>query len=227
MKYFFVLLFSATLLFAQNSNLKLKTKKDSVSYSIGHSLGQNIKVQNLDLEFEMLIQGLNDGIKGQSKVLTEEEITKIIVSFQQEQLQKQNARMEFEKKANLDAEKKFLSENKKKEGVVTLASGLQYKVIKDGTGQKPKKSDKVNVNYRGTLIDGTEFDNSFKRGEPITFKLGEVIPGWTEGLQLMPVGSKYMFYIPSNLAYGENKRSEIIGPNSCLIFEVELLGIEK
>ncbi|MGD8779950.1 MAG: FKBP-type peptidyl-prolyl cis-trans isomerase [Ignavibacteria bacterium] len=227
MKYLLIAVFLFATSCAQSSKQDLTTKKDSVSYSIGHSLGQNIKAQNLDMEIDILVKGLKDGIKGGSGLLTDEEMTKIIIAFQQEQHQKQKQKTDEEKKANLEAGNKFLAENKTKEGVIALPSGLQYKVIKEGTGSKPKKTDKVKVNYMGTLIDGTEFDNSYKRGEPISFELGSVIKGWTEGLQLMPVGSKYMFYIPANLAYGENRRSEIIGPNACLIFEVELLEIEK
>ncbi len=227
MRYFLILILLITTNCAQQTETDLTTKIDSVSYSVGHSLGQNIRVQNLDLELEVLIKGLKDGIGNDSSLLSEEEITQILVAFQQEQIQKQNAKLEAEKKINLEAEQKFLAENKTKEGVVTLPSGLQYKVITNGNGPKPKGTDKVKVNYRGTLIDGTEFDNSYKRAQPLTFELGKVIKGWTEGVQLMPVGSKFMFYIPSNLAYGPNRRSEIIGPNSCLIFEIELLSIEK
>jgi len=202
-----------------------KETKDKVSYSIGADIGNNLKKNDLDINPDFLAQGLRDAFNGKT-VMTEEEMKSTLQDFQKEM----QAKMEAKHKAAADKNKtegeKFLDENKKKEGVQTTADGLQYKIIKTGTGAKPKADDTVVVNYKGTLISGTEFDSSYKRGEPATFPVNGVIPGWTEALQLMPVGSKWELYIPANLAYGENAPPSI-GPNQVLIFEVELLDIKK
>jgi FKBP-type peptidyl-prolyl cis-trans isomerase FklB len=199
---------------------ELKTQKDSLSYSIGLDIGKNLKKQSFDIEPAILTQGIKDYQGGGKTMLTEEQAREVIMNFQKKAM----AEATEKNKKEGDA---FLAENKKKEGVITLPSGLQYKVLTTGTGNKPKAAETVSVNYRGTLIDGTEFDNSYKRGQPATFPVGGVIKGWTEGLQLMPVGSKWQLFIPSDLAYGERGAGQVIPPNATLIFEVELLSINK
>ncbi len=194
--------------------LVLKSQKEKVSYIIGMNIGSNFKRQLIDIDPGILMKGIQEALAGAKPLLTEQEIQETMVAFQKELMEKY-------KKQGED----FLAENKKKEGIKTLPDGLQYKVIKAGTGKKPKADDTVTVNYRGTLIDGTEFDSSYKRGQPATFPVSGVIPGWTEALQLMQEGSKWELFIPSNLAYGERGRPGIIGPNAALIFEVELVSI--
>ncbi|PYJ24164.1 MAG: peptidylprolyl isomerase [Verrucomicrobia bacterium] len=217
-----ILIFSASLLalplFGQEKSIQLKDQKDKVSYSIGMNIGFNLNRQNVQINPEALTAGMKDAIAGKPQ-LNPDQVKEIMAAFEKDMEQKQK-----EAGAKNAAEgTKFLEENKKKEGVKTTASGLQYKAIKDGTGAQPKATDTVTVNYRGTTISGTEFDSSYKRGQPATFPLNGVIKGWTEGLQLMKVGSKYQFVIPPNLAYGERAVGPDIPPNSTLIFEVELM----
>ena len=205
-------------LFGQEKSPQLKDQKDKVSYSIGLNIGFNLNRQNVQINPDVLAAGIKDAIAGKPQ-LTTDQVKEVMTTFEKDMQQKQKAA--GEKNASEGA--KFLEENKKKEGVKTTASGLQYKAIKEGTGAQPKATDTVTVNYRGTLINGTEFDSSYKRGQPATFPLNGVIKGWTEGLQLMKVGSKYQFFVPPNLAYGERTVGPDIAPNSTLIFEVELL----
>ena len=205
-------------LFGQEKSPQLKDQKDKVSYSIGLNIGFNLNRQNVQINPDVLSAGIKDAIAGKPQ-LTTDQVKEVMTTFEKDMQQKQKAA--GEKNASEGA--KFLEENKKKEGVKTTASGLQYKAIKEGTGAQPKATDTVTVNYRGTLINGTEFDSSYKRGQPATFPLNGVIKGWTEGLQLMKVGSKYQFFVPPNLAYGERTVGPDITPNSTLIFEVELL----
>jgi len=205
-------------LFGQEKSPQLKDQKDKVSYSIGLNIGFNLNRQNVQINPDVLSAGIKDAIAGKPQ-LTTDQVKEVMTTFEKDMQQKQKAA--GEKNASEGA--KFLEENKKKEGVKTTASGLQYKAIKEGTGAQPKATDTVTVNYRGTLINGTEFDSSYKRGEPASFPLNGVIKGWTEGLQLMKVGSKYQFFVPPNLAYGERTVGPDITPNSTLIFEVELL----
>ena len=205
-------------LFGQEKSPQLKDQKDKVSYSIGLNIGFNLNRQNVQINPDVLSAGIKDAIAGKPQ-LTTDQVKEVMTTFEKDMQQKQKAA--GEKNASEGA--KFLEENKKKEGVKTTASGLQYKAIKEGTGAQPKATDTVTVNYRGTLINGTEFDSSYKRGEPASFPLNGVIKGWTEGLQLMKVGSKYQFFVPPNLAYGERTVGPDIAPNSTLIFEVELL----
>ena len=197
--------------------LVLKNLKEKVSYSIGLNMGSNMKRQSVDIDLNIFAKGIQDGLVGAKPLLTDQEIQETLIAFQKEMMEKY-------KKQGED----FLAENKKKEGVKTLPDGLQYKVIKAGAGKKPKADDTVTVNYRGTLIDGTEFDSSYKRGQPATFAVsGGVIKGWTEALQLMEEGAKWELFIPSDLAYGERGRPGVIGPNATLIFEVELVSIKE
>ncbi|HEY7002558.1 MAG TPA: FKBP-type peptidyl-prolyl cis-trans isomerase [Candidatus Udaeobacter sp.] len=217
-----IVIFSASLLalplFGQDKSTQLKDQKDKVSYSIGLQIGFNLSRQKVDVLPDLLVAGIKDAIAGKPQ-LTPEQIKEVMSTFEKDMEQKQKELGEKNKAEGA----KFLEENKKKEGVKTTASGLQYKVLKDGSGPQAKKTDTVTVNYRGTLISGTEFDSSYKRGQPATFPVSGVIPGWTEALQLMKVGSKYQLFIPSNLAYGERSVSPEIGANSTLIFEVELM----
>jgi FKBP-type peptidyl-prolyl cis-trans isomerase len=206
--------------------LTLKTQKDKISYAIGMNIGQSMKKDSLDLDPAIVSRGLNDALTGAKPLMTEDEAKSVMTEFRSEMMKKQQAAAQQSGDTNKQAGQQFLAANKTKEGVVTLPSGLQYKVLKEGTGPKPSASDTVVTNYRGTLIDGTEFDSSYKRGEPATFPVGQVIKGWTEVLQLMPVGSKWQLFIPSDLAYGERSPGGEIGPNSTLIFDIELLSIQ-
>lgn len=204
----------------------LKDQKDKVSYSIGLDIGLTFKKQKMDLNPDALTAGLKDALSGNKPLLTDEQVKETMTTFSKEMTEKQTAANKEASEKNAATGEKFLAENKTKEGVKTTASGLQYKVIKEGNGPTPKETDTVVVNYRGTLIDGTEFDSSYKRGEPATFPVNRVIKGWTEALQLMKVGSKYQLWIPANLAYGERGAGQEIGPNSTLTFEVELISIK-
>jgi FKBP-type peptidyl-prolyl cis-trans isomerase len=212
----------------------LKTEDDKVSYSLGFSMGSSFKKDELKMNLEIFQKGIKDGLTGSKQILNEEEIKKTMMAFQQKMREKKRAermkRMEERKKqgeVNKEKGKEFLEGNKTKEGIVTLKSGLQYKILKKGTGASPKATDTVKCHYKGTTIDGKEFDSSYKRGEPAIFALNKVIKGWTEGLQLMKEGGKWQFFVPSELAYGERGSGQNIGSNEVLIFEVELLGIEK
>lgn len=219
-------LVAITIQLSAQKKLTLKTEKDKVSYIIGTDIAKNLKKQGIDVDSEILFKGFKDAFADQKLALSDSEIQQVMMAFQQEMMAKQS------KKAGELAEKNqkegdaFLAANKKKDSVVTLPSGLQYKVIAEGTGRMPGLNDTVTTHYRGTLIDGTEFDNSYKRGEPATFPVKGVIPGWTEALQHMKVGAKWQLFIPANLAYGERGAGESIGPNATLIFEVELLLIK-
>src|SRR5437879_7770665 len=221
----FILIVSASLLalplFGQEKSPQLKDQKDKVSYSIGMNIGLNLRRQKVDINTDVLAAGIKDAIAGKPQ-LTQDQVKDVMAQFEKDMEQKQKATGEKNKTDGA----KFLEENKKKEGVKTTASGLQYKAVKEGTGPQPKATDMVTVNYRGTLIDVTEFDSSYKRGQPATFPLNGVIQGWTEGVQLMKTGSKYQFFVPANLGYGERAVSPDIGANATLIFEVELLEIK-
>jgi FKBP-type peptidyl-prolyl cis-trans isomerase len=206
--------------------MELKTQKDKVSYSIGASIGKNLKDQKADISTDALLQGLKDSYSAAKLQLTEQEMSAVLSQYQQELMSK--AQEESKKKGSENKVKgeKFLADNKSKPGIKTTASGLQYQELKAGSGPKPAATSTVKVHYTGTLIDGTKFDSSVDRGEPVEFPLNGVIPGWTEGLQLMSKGAKYKFFIPSNLGYGERGAGNAIGPNETLIFEVELLDIK-
>lgn len=203
-----------------------KTEMDKVSYAIGTQLAQNFKRQSLEIKIESFVRGIKDVMEGRELALTQEEMQQVMTSFSQRMRAKQQEKQKAEAAKNLTAGKAFLAANGKKEGVKVLPSGLQYKVIKKGTGKTPTAEDKVKTHYRGTLIDGTEFDNSYKRNKPAEFPVKGVIKGWTEALQLMKEGAKWELYIPANLAYGERGNRNIPG-NSALIFEIELLEVVK
>jgi FKBP-type peptidyl-prolyl cis-trans isomerase FklB len=206
---------------------QLKTKKDKTSYMIGYDIGSNMKKQGIDVDSKVLSRGIIDALSGAKSLLTDQEVQEFTAELRAEIMAKQQARNKALAEKNKKEGEEFLAANAKKEGVKTTASGLQYKVITAGKGKKPKAEDTVTVNYRGTLIDGAEFDSSYKRGQPATFPVKGVIRGWTEALQLMPEGSKWTLYIPADLAYGERGAGPMIGPHSTLIFEVELLSIAK
>ena len=211
----------------QKRNRRFKRPKKSRSYSIGVDIGKKLKSQSIDIDANALAKGMNDATSGSQLQMTDQEMTETLQALQKELMEKQAARnKELSEKNKKDGEA-FLAENKKKEGVKTLPSGLQYKVITEGTGKTPKPEDSVVCNYRGTLVDGTEFDSSYKRGQPATFQVKAVIPGWTEALQLMKEGSKWELFMPSNLAYGERGAGNVIGPDTrLLIFEVELISVK-
>ncbi len=204
----------------------LTTAKDSVSYGFGMNIGRSMKQQQIEITPEALLQGIKDVMGDGKTLMTDEQLQACMTDFQKTMSAKQEAKnKEMGEKNQKDGEA-FLAANKSKEGVKVTASGLQYKVIKEGTGPKPTATQTVSVHYRGTLIDGTEFDSSIKRGQPAEFPVNGVIKGWTEALQLMSVGSKYELYIPSELGYGTHGAGQLIGPNAVLVFEVELLAIK-
>lgn len=230
---FCLLLVSSLLFIGCNSNsgssgsASLESKVDSVSYSLGYQNGQFLKQRSMtDVDPELLKAGLEDALEEQDAQLSDAEMQQVVRSFQMEAQKKAQQQKVKEAEENKKKGEDFLAENKEKEGVKVTDSGLQYKVLEEGSGVSPDTTDKVRVNYKGTLIDGTVFDSSYERGEPVTFPLNRVIPGWTQGLQLMKEGAKYKFFIPGDLAYGQNPppRSPI-GPNETLIFEVELLKV--
>lgn len=204
----------------------LKTTIEKVSYGIGLNIGKNFKKDGVDVDLSLFMKGLKDALAGSKPLLSEAEIREAMTALQKELQAKQAERAKDAGEKNKKVGETFLAENKKKEGVKTTKSGLQYKVIKAGSGKTPKASDTVVTHYRGTLIDGTVFDNSYDRNEPATFPVGKVIKGWTEALQLMTVGSKWQLFIPSALAYSEEGYEPDIGPNAVLIFEIELIAIK-
>ena len=214
--------FLATPIFAEEKPPQLKDVKDKASYSFGLNIGLNLQRQNVELNQDAFIAGLKDGVAGRKPLLSEQEVREAMMAFEKDMQQK---KADVAKKNTAEGEK-FLAENKSKEGVKTTASGLQYKVLKEGSGAQPKAADSVTVNYRGTLLDGTEFDSSYKRGQPATFPVGGVIKGWTEALQLMKTGSKFQLFVPANLAYGDRSPGAQIPAGSTLIFEVELMEVK-
>ena len=211
---------------AQDAAPELKTGKDKFSYALGMNIGESFRKQGLDLEPAVFAKSFAEAFTTGKTAMSEEDMRAVLTAAAQE-IRKKQAEEEAQKaeQAQKDGDK-FLADNKTKEGVVTLPSGLQYRILKQGTGEKPALDDTVICNYKGTLINGTEFDASEKHGGPATFAVKGVIAGWTEALQLMPVGSKWQLFVPSNLAYGEQGPPDI-GPNATLIFEVELVSVQK
>jgi FKBP-type peptidyl-prolyl cis-trans isomerase FklB len=208
--------------------LTLKTQKDKASYAIGLNIGKSMHKDSVDVDTAILLRGLKDGLAGTKPLLTDDEARAAMVALQADLRKKQEEKMVVQGEANKKQGEAFLAENKTKDGVVILPSGLQYKILTEGTGPKPTAADTVVCNYKGTLIDNTEFDSSYKRGQPATFPVSGVIKGWTEALQLMPVGSKWQLFIPSDLAYGaRGGPGGGIGPNATLVFEVELMSIQS
>lgn len=197
------------------------------SYALGMDIGNSLKELPVEIQVDSLAEGVRDTVNGGETRLSQEELDGVMQSFVQDMEAAQQQKAEQQAKANLEKGQKFLEENKSKEGVQTTDSGLQYKVVEEGDGPSPDENDSVTVHYTGKLIDGTTFDSSRKRGEPVTFPVDAVIPGWTEALQLMEQGAKYKLFIPADLAYGERGAGAQIGPNETLIFDVELIGVEK
>ena len=211
--------------------LALTTQKDKASYAIGMNIGKDLgnklHKDSVDVNTAILLRGIKDSLAGGKMLLTDEQAKAVMDAFVADLRKKQEEKMAVAGSENKTKGDAFLAANKTKDGVVTLPSGLQYKIITPGTGPKPSATDTVVCNYRGTLIDGTEFDASSKHGGPQTFPVNQVIPGWTEALQLMPVGSKWQLFIPSNLASGAHSPGDPIGPDSTLVFDIELVSIKK
>jgi FKBP-type peptidyl-prolyl cis-trans isomerase FklB len=203
----------------------LKTQKDKVSYGIGVAMARNLKRQGMEVDEDGLIKGMKDELSGAKLLMSDSELRDTMMALQTEMRQKQEQALKTASTENQKQGDAFLTENKTKQGVVTLPSGLQYKILKAGEGKKPTDADTVECQYRGTLVNGTEFDSSYPTGKPVSFKVSQVIVGWQEALKLMPVGSKWQLVIPPQLAYGD-RGAGAIGPNSTLIFEVELLSIK-
>jgi FKBP-type peptidyl-prolyl cis-trans isomerases 1 len=208
---------------ASTQTSAFKTQRERLSYSIGLNIAANLKAQGIEVSPLVIAQAISDVYAGKKPLMTDAEVQETLTGLQNDMKAKVMAQADDNKKKG----EAFLAANSKKPGVVTLPSGLQYKVIKNGTGPKPKANDTVITNYRGTLLNGNEFDSSFKHNQPATFPVNAVIPAWTEALQLMPVGSKWELYVPPKLAYGERGAGGIIGPNETLVFEVELLSIKQ
>ena len=204
----------------------LKTDDQKISYMIGLDMGAYLKNLGITIDKAALDQGIEDTLMAHKQLMTKEEISKLKEDFGRKMQAQQMSKAKVTGDKNAKEGADFLAKNKTEKGVITTASGLQYTIIKEGTGAKPKSTDMVSVNYRGTTLDGKEFDSSYKRGQPATFPVTGVIPGWTEALLLMKVGTKAKLFIPANLAYGERAPGPDIGPNSTLIFELELLEIK-
>jgi FKBP-type peptidyl-prolyl cis-trans isomerase FklB len=202
-----------------------QTDKEKISYAIGASMGQSISDISDEIDLSMLQKGMKDRIDGKEMLVSNEEAQPLLQAFTEKLRAQSQEKMAMLTQKNLDAGHAYLEENKTKEGVAVTESGLQYIVLKEGEGKSPGESDRVRVNYRGTKLDGTEFDSSYTRGEPVTFRADQVIAGWTEGLQLMKEGGKYRLFIPSDLGYGANGAGQTIGPNEVLIFDIELLEV--
>jgi FKBP-type peptidyl-prolyl cis-trans isomerase FklB len=216
----------AGLAYAEENNV-LKDQKDKVSYSLGVDAGHSLKNLPVPVDLDLFLKGVRDVMSETNPLMSEQEMRETLAGLQKELKAKYEDRMKALGEKNKKEGESLLAENKNKEGVITLPSGLEYKVLKAGMGKKPTDADTVTVQYRGTLVDGTEFDSSYHRGEPITLPVKGVIPGWTEALKLMPEGSKWQLVIPPNLAYGERGAGSQIGPNATLIFEVDLLSIQE
>jgi len=205
----------------------LKEQKEKVSYVIGVDIGKALQKQGVAIDPDLVARGIKDGVSGGKLLMSDQEIKETMTAFQKEMRAKQEVALKQAGEKNKREGEAFLAENKIKEGVKTLPSGLQYKVIKAGSGKKPKATDTVVTHYKGTLLDGTEFDSSYKRNQPATFKVNGVIRGWTEALQLMEEGAQWVLYVPAALAYGERGAGPQIGPNATLIFEVELISVQE
>jgi FKBP-type peptidyl-prolyl cis-trans isomerase FklB len=206
--------------------LDMTDEKVRLSYSVGYQVGGDFLRQGTDINPELLLKGVQDALLGKEPLMTPQEMRTTLVDLQKKVAAVQNQKSNVAAEKNLAEGKTFLAENRKKEGIKTLPSGLQYRIVAQGSGKTPKSTDTVTVHYRGTLIDGTEFDSSYSRGKPATFGVGRVIAGWTEALQLMKEGARWQLFIPPDLAYGEKGAGSKIPPNSTLIFEVELISVE-
>ena len=222
----FLILSLVISIFAVTANVNaadLKSSKQKYSYAIGFQIGSNLKRENADVDVDAIKQGIQDVLSGSELKISMEDMQTAVMEMQKEQ---QAARQARGSKA-MEEGKSFLAKNKKNKGVVELPNGLQYKIVKEGKGEKPKPTDTIVAHYRGTLIDGTEFDSSYKRGQPATFAVNQVIKGWQEILPMIPKGSTWKVFIPSDLAYGERGAGANIGPNETLVFDIELIDIKK
>jgi len=228
MKYFLAVILTIGLLFTVSyaaEKLELKNQKDKESYSLGYRFGDSLKAQHLELNLKAYTSGIKDSLEKKSPLLSQEEISKIISEIQARAMAARQKELKEMAEKNMALGKAFMEENGKKEGVKTLPSGLQYKVLAEGSGRAPKETDEVMAHYKGTLIDGQEFDNSYTRGTPLTFRADKIMPGWKEIIPLMEEGSKWQVFIPPQLAYGEQGVGPI-PPGSTLIFEIELIAIK-
>lgn len=205
----------------------INTDIDKLSYSVGVQLGQGLRMRGMNVNIEVLIKGIRDGYNAAQLQMKEQDIRNTLAAYQRKAAEEMQAKMKAQQDQNSNVGKDFLTQNKNQPGIKTTESGLQYKVITEGNGEKPMASDTIVVNYQGTTIDGKEFDSSYKRGEPMTAPLKYMIPGWVEALQMMKKGSTWMLYIPAHLAYGDRGAPPVIGPNQTLIFKVELIDVKK
>lgn len=211
---------------SQENKTELTTTSEKLSYALGLDIGASIKENHPGVDLQLLMQGIEDRLNGNAPLLTAEQAAAVKKEFLQMMHEKRLKRLKEVAEKNLREGKAFLAENGEKPGVITTASGLQYEVLEDASGPRPTLNDRVKVHYRGYLLDGTEFDSSYKRNQPAVFPVNDVIPGWKEALQLMPVGSTFKLFIPPQLAYGEQSAGPYIGPNATVIYEIHLLGIE-
>ena len=228
MKFFIMTAVSILFLFGAcktEEDPQLKDENDRANYSLGHQIGGDFERQGVEIRPELVVRGIQDALSGEEPLMSDEERNKTLMDLKKRIVTAQREERKQAAEDHLAKGKAFLEENAKKEGVKTLPSGLQYKVIQEGSGATPAATDTVTVHYRGTLIDGTEFDSSHSRGKPATFRTDRVIRGWTEALQKMKEGAKWELFIPPELAYGERGAGAKIGPNSTLIFEVELISV--
>ena len=221
------LLLSITVYADAPSNTALTTDTEKLSYAMGYKTGAALKAQSITIDSQQFYQGLDTGYQGKQSAMSDQDMQTVLTNMQQQMAKKMQQQYTQASTTNLQAGNDFLAKNAKLPGVVTTASGLQYQVVTPGTGASPTANDTVTVNYEGKLIDGTVFDSSYKRGQPATFKVGDVIPGWQEALQLMKPGATYMLYIPAKLAYGAQGSMGAIGPNETLIFKVNLISVKK
>jgi FKBP-type peptidyl-prolyl cis-trans isomerase len=209
----------------------LDTQKERLSYAVGVEMSQDLKRAGVEIDAALMVRGLNDGLSGKKLLLTDRDLRDTVSAFQVARKEKQAEAGKAAAEDNKKRGEAFLAENARKPGVVTLPSGLEYEILRAAEGRRPTDDDTVECHYRGTLIDGAEIDSSYRRSQPLTFRVGQVIPGWREALKLMPVGAKWKLFVPSQLAYGEqgikSKSGRTIAPNAALVFEVELLGIKR
>ena len=209
------------------AKVEIRDEMDRISYSVGYQMGRDFKMQKIEIRPEIFLKGIQDALDSSPPLINYEEMREILVNLKTRVVAIQKQQAEEKAEQTLKEGQAFLKENGKKDGIDTLPSGLQYEILTEGEGNSPKATDTVTVHYHGTLIDGTEFDSSYSRNKPSTFALDRVIQGWTEGLQLMKPGAKYRFFIPSDLAYGNRGAGSMIGPNSTLVFEVQLLSVQR
>jgi FKBP-type peptidyl-prolyl cis-trans isomerase FklB len=209
----------------KDAAVELKDQKSKMSYCVGQDIGRSFKQGKMDVDLNVMLAGLKHALRDTS-LLDQKQVQEVMTAYQQEQMVKQQAEAKKAGDKNLAEGAAFLEKNKQQPGIITTASGLQYQILRPGMGKQPTKADQVVCHYRGILLDSTEFDNSYKRNEPVTFPLGNVIPGWQEGMQLMQEGAQFRFFVPAGLAYGERGAGQQIGPNATLIFDVELLNVQ-